>query len=129
MGRDELERDVLRRRVEHVEGLDLRVPAPGAKALEHELRVGLVVRRADLVRLGGHPFEPAAHFAGIKLLVEARLERRLGARVARLEADHLWRGLGRDDRRGGKERREEQGGGPRQSDAHGGYSKRSGRSG
>ena len=34
------------------------VPSPGTELIEHELRVGGVVRRAELIGLGGHSLEP-----------------------------------------------------------------------
>jgi hypothetical protein len=49
-----------RRGIQHGERLDMRVPAPVAEQLQLVLGVGLVVRRADLVRLGRHRPHPAA---------------------------------------------------------------------
>ena len=52
--------------------------------LQHELGVGLVVRRSDLVRLARHALHPFALVGGIERLIEALLERVLIARVRAL---------------------------------------------
>jgi hypothetical protein len=70
----ELEPDLDRRRVEHLDGLDLRVPTPVLEPLQRHLGVELVVGRADMVGLGGHGLHPLAHLGRTDRGVELRLE-------------------------------------------------------
>ena len=56
---DKVELRLQGRRVKHLEGLDLRIPAPGFELAEDELGIGLVMRAADMVGRRCHLLEPA----------------------------------------------------------------------
>ena len=88
--RDQFERKLLGRGIEDPERLDVSVPTPGAKLLQHEVGIGLVVRRTDMVRLGRHAFKPGALIRWIELRVEFLLHRRLLGRAALGESDHFF---------------------------------------
>ncbi len=74
-----------RRRIENPEGLDPRVPPPGREQCQHHLRIGLVMRRADMVGLRGHRLEPGDLILAADLRIELRLQRG-GAGFCRAEA-------------------------------------------
>ena len=84
LGRHHLDRRRNRRGIEHREGLDLRVPAPFLELREHELGIGLVVRRADMVGLRRHRFQPVELVLRTDGLVERALERRRVVRAPSL---------------------------------------------
>jgi hypothetical protein len=88
LGAGQRQRFDLRRRVEHAEHLDMRIPAPGLELFEGELGVGLVVRRADLIGLGRHLLEPIADRLRRQALVEPRFQRTLRVGVGGREAQH-----------------------------------------
>ena len=97
---EQFQRDFLRRRIQHLERLDVRIPAPGAELLQHELGIRLVVRRADLVRRRCHLLQPVAQFGRIELGVEASFQVELGGGVRRREAEQAglrWGGWLRPD--------------------------------
>jgi hypothetical protein len=79
---------LLERGIQHVERFDLRFPAPRAELLLHELRVRLVVRGADVRRLGGHLLHPRLQVGCLQLRVELLFERALlGCRAPRRAGD------------------------------------------
>ena len=102
-GRDQLQRVLLESWVQHLEGLDLRVPPPLAQQVPDELRIGTVVRRADLVRLGREVLEPGAQLRRIELCIEALLERALVRRLRGRKAEHGRTRRIRRQRRGGRD--------------------------
>ena len=66
VGAHELERVMLQSRIQRIELLDLRIPAPLLELVAHKLRIRLVMRRADLIRLGRQILQPGAQVAGIQ---------------------------------------------------------------
>src|SRR5215813_14291265 len=76
------------------------VPPPILELGEHHFGVRLVVRRADMVRLGRHGLHPAAHFGGVQGRVElpfnlrGRWLRGLGANRACAESGGEHNGTG-----------------------------------
>src|SRR6185295_20016518 len=86
--RDEFERDAFRRRIQHVERLDLGLPSPALEEIAHKLCVGPVVRRTDVIGLGRELLQPSPDLRGIELAVEAALESRLRNRARTREAVH-----------------------------------------
>ena len=76
-----------RGRVEDVEGLDPRVPAPGLELGQHQLGIGLVVGGAHMVRLRRQGFQPALHLLAAEGLVELRLQGLLAVGMFRGEAE------------------------------------------
>ena len=104
-GRNELKRHALRRRVEDAELLDVRVPPPFLELRERELRVRLVVGRADLVRLRRHLLQPRAELRGIDRRVKQLFLLKLGDRRCRLESRGV---VGRHERDRPQERRARQ---------------------
>jgi hypothetical protein len=79
--RHEFERDLFGDGVQHFEGFDAGIEAPGLKQVAHEFRIGAVMRRTHVVRLRCHPFEPRAHLTRIETGVEARFQSEFGRRV------------------------------------------------
>jgi hypothetical protein len=69
-GRDHLQCQRAGRRVEHRVGLDLSLPAPVPEQFQNELGVLLVVRRADMIRLGRELLE----LWGVVVDLEKRIE-------------------------------------------------------
>ena len=104
---DHLDQPLLRRREEHVEGLDPRVPAPLAEAREHPLGVLLSVGGADVVRARAQPAHGLAHVVGAR-----------EGREAALPLAPALRGWG--VRRRGGSGHEKQGDGETAGNAHGG---------
>ena len=76
-GANKLQALVDRRWIEHPESLDMRVPAPVLEPRKDPLGVGLVVRRADMVGLGGQQLHPVAEVVRLNESVEVALERGL----------------------------------------------------
>ena len=74
---DQLQRLADRRRIQHLERFDARVPAPAFELRHLEIGIFLVVRRAHLVRLRRHPLHPIAQLVRMDRRVEAFLQRRL----------------------------------------------------
>ena len=75
--RDQLQRLFFGRGIKHVECFDLCVPTPFAKLFEHELGIGLVVGRPDVVRLGRQELQPRSLIGRIKPGIEFRFKRLL----------------------------------------------------
>src|SRR5689334_12320338 len=64
-------------RVQWIEHLDLRVPAPLLELVADEFGVRLVVGRAHLIRLRGQILHPRAQVRGTQITVEKLLQRAL----------------------------------------------------
>ncbi|CAM5604922.1 hypothetical protein RLIN73S_06790 [Rhodanobacter lindaniclasticus] len=104
---EQFQRHLLRRRIQHLEGLDVRIPAPGAELLQHELGIRLVVRRAHLVRRRRHPLQPVAQLGRVELGVEASFQVELGGGMRAGEAEQAglrWGGGFRPDGGEGRKR-------------------------
>ncbi len=71
VGARQFEQLGLRRRIEHAEGLDVRVPTPRLELGQGEFRIGLVVRGSDLVGLRRHGAQPLADGLRGKAGIEA----------------------------------------------------------
>ena len=64
-----------RRRIEHLECLDLRVPAERSELRCLPFRIRLVVRAADMIGLGRHELHPVRHLVRTNAGIEALFER------------------------------------------------------
>ena len=76
------------RRIKNIKRLDVGLPPPALEQIAHELGVGLVVRRTDMVRLGRELLQPGSDLCSIDLAVEAALEGCLRNSVFTVEAVH-----------------------------------------
>ena len=92
-GRRQLEHAHARRREEDVEPFDACVVSPRFEQVRKVVRVGLVVRRADVMRPGCEVLEPSLHVCRLDGRVEARLEVALGCTSLDVEAKHSLRRL------------------------------------
>src|SRR6185437_14492305 len=59
------------RGVQHLVSFHMCIPAKFAELIKNPVGIGLVMRRTNLVWLGGHPFQPAELVLGAELGVEA----------------------------------------------------------
>ena len=90
--RDQLQRLFFGRGIKHVKCFDLRLPTPLAKLFEHELGIGLVVGRPDVVRLGRQALQPRSLIGRIKPGIEFRFQRPLIRGIRGGKSDHVCRG-------------------------------------
>src|SRR5882757_15845 len=73
--------------IQGIEDFDLRVPAPLLEQVARELGIGLVVRRAYVVRLGSEVLEPGVEVRRTQRGIEALFQGLLSRRVRGIETE------------------------------------------